>query len=136
MVEKIEVRVLKEQLREAREEVTETKLELQEAKVDSLLMEDFKENVNDQLNQYDESLTNAKKLLKRTFPLRRVMKHTRKRNLWLQAERRKLKGQVKDLEEHLEMIQAKLKKKGLKITIINEPEGVQVPTAKGEGSKA
>ena len=61
--------MLKEQLREAREEVIEAKLEFQEAKVDRKLMEDFKEKVNEQLNQYDESLTNFKKLLKMTLPL-------------------------------------------------------------------
>ena len=97
MVEKTEVQVLKEQLREAREEVIEIKLELQEAKVDRKVMEYFKEEVNDQLNQYDKSLTNAKKLLKRTLPLRRVMKHTRKRKLLLQSKRKNLKGWVKEL---------------------------------------
>ena len=36
----------------------------------------------------------------------------------------------------MEMIHSELKKKGLKITIINEPEEIQPPTAKGEASKA
>ena len=53
MVEKTEVWVLKEHLREAREEVIEIKLELQEAKVDRKLLEYFNEEVNDQLNQYE-----------------------------------------------------------------------------------
>ena len=87
--------MLKQQLRKAREEVIETKLELQEAKIDRKLMEEFKEKVNEKINQYDDSFTNPKKLLKRTLPLRRVMKHTRKRNIWLQVERKKLKIQVK-----------------------------------------
>ena len=99
-------------------------------------MEYIKEKVNEKLNQYDESLTNTKKLLKKTLPLRREMKHTRKRNLWLQAKRKNLKDQVKEIEEQLEMIQGELKKKGLKITVINEREGIQVPTAKRESSKA
>ena len=43
----------------------------------------------------------------------------------LQAKRRSLKNQVKDLQEQMEMIQAKLKKRGLKITVINEPKDIQ-----------
>ena len=113
------MQVLKEKLREDKEEVIETKLELQEAKVDINLMEYFKEKVHQQLSQYDESLTNAKKLLKMTLPLRRVMKHTRNRNIWLQSERKKLKSQVKELEDQMEMIQSELKKRGLKMIMIN-----------------
>ena len=130
MFEKTEVQALKEQLREAREEVVEIKLKSQEAKVDRKLMEDFKEEVNDKLNQYDQSLTNAKKLLKRTLPLRRVMKQNKKRNLWLQSERKKLKGKVKELEDQMEMIQKELKKRGLKIKVINELKEMQSSTVK------
>ena len=97
-IEKTEVHLLKEKLREAMLEVIETKLELEEAKLDRKMVDEFKEKVNKQINHYDESLTNANKLLKRTLPLRRVMKHTRKRNIWLQTERKKLKGRVKELE--------------------------------------
>ena len=99
-------------------------------------MEYFNEEVNDQLNQYDESLTNAKRLLKRTLPLRRVMKNTIKRNLWLQSERKNLEGQVKELEDQMEMIQEELKKRGLKIKVINEPEEVQPSSAKDGVPKA
>ena len=98
-------------------------------------MEDFKEEVNDQLSQYDQSLTNAKNLLKRALPLRRVMKHTRKINLWLHSKRKKLKGKVKELEDQMEMIQVELKKRGLKIKVINEPEEMQPSTAKDEVPK-
>ena len=136
MVEKTKVQVLKDQLREAREEVIEIKLELHEAMVDIKLMEYFKEEVNDQLNQYDESLTNAKNLLKRTLPLRRVMKHTRKRKFWLQFEKKKLKSQVKELEDQMDMIESELKKRGLKIKVINEPEEMHPPTARDEVPKA
>ena len=67
--EKTELQLLKEQLIEAMEEVIETKLELEEAKLDMKMIEEFKEKVNEKINQYYESLTNAKKLLKRTLPL-------------------------------------------------------------------
>ena len=135
-VEKTEVQLLKEQLRESREEVIETKLELEEAMLDRKIMEEFKEKVNEQINHYDYSSTDAKNLLKRTLSLCKGMKHTRKRNIWLQEKRKKLKIQVKDLEEQMEMIQSELKKQGLKITVIDEPEETQAPTAKGEASKA
>lgn len=114
----------------------ETKLELEEGKLDKKMMEEFKEKVNEKINHYDETFANAKKLLKITLLLCRVMTHTRKRNIWLQAERKKLKIQVKYLEEHMEMIQLKLKKKGLKITVIDEPMETEAPTTKGEASKA
>ena len=43
----------------------------------------------------------------------------------LQDERRSVKNQVKDLQEKMEMIQDELKKRGLKITVINEPKDIQ-----------
>ena len=85
-------------MREAREEFIEANLELEEAKLERKMVEEFKEKFNEKISHYDEALTNAKKLLKRTLPLRRVMKHTRKRNIWLQEERKKLKSKVKELE--------------------------------------
>ena len=42
-----------------------------------------------------------------------MMTHTRQRNLWLQAERRNIKRQVKELKENMEMMKTKLEKKGL-----------------------
>ena len=53
VIEKTELQLLKANLREAKEEVIETKLELEEAKLDKKMVEEFKENVNDQINHYD-----------------------------------------------------------------------------------
>ena len=58
---------------------------------------------------------NLEKMLKRTLPLHRMMKHMCKRNRWLQADMRRLQGEVRALETQIEMIQAELLKKGLKI---------------------
>lgn len=68
------------------------KLELKEAKVDRQLMDDIGKEMKEQLDKYDRSFPNAKKMLKRSLPLRRVVKITKKRNLWLHSERKKLKG--------------------------------------------
>ena len=70
-----------------------------------------------------KSMDNAKRLLKRTQPLRGVVKHTRKMNLYLQAKNIALKDQVEDLQEQLDMIQVELEKKGPRMRVVEELMG-------------
>ena len=49
------------------------------------------------------------------------MKHIRKMNLHIQSKNRTLKDQVKDLQEQLELIHEELEKKGLNMTVVEEP---------------
>ena len=49
------------------------------------------------------------------------MKHIRRINLHLKSRNGKLKDQVKDLQEQLELIHEELEKKGLKMTVVEEP---------------
>ena len=97
-------------------------------------MVDFEKEMKEHLDKYDKTLSNANKTLKRSLPLRRVVKNTRKRNLWLQSERKNLKGQVKELEDQMDMIQEELNKRGLKIRLVDEPE-VQPIVAEDEVPK-
>lgn len=76
-----------------------------------------------QLSSVSNSMDNVKRLMKRTQPLRLVVKHTKKMNLHLIAENRSLKGQVEDLQEQLDLIQDELEKKGLRMEVVEEPIG-------------
>ena len=125
VVEKSEMELLTEQLREAREEIIELKLDAEKHKTEIISFDQMMDKWNIELSIFKGSISDAKRLLKRTQPLRVLAKHTRKRNMHFQAERRSLKNQVKDLQEQMEMIQAELKKRGLKITVINEPKDIQ-----------
>ena len=75
----------------------------------------MKEDISKQLEFYNKVEDESGRMLKRTLPLHKMMKHLCKRNRWLQTERRRLQRQVKALETQIEMIQAELLKKGLKI---------------------
>ena len=46
-----------------------------------------------------------------------MLEHMDRRNSWLQADRRSLQEQVAALESHIEMIEAKLKRRELKIIL-------------------
>ena len=69
--------------------------------------------MKDQVTHFENSIGKAKNMLKRTQPLRIMMSHTRKRNLWLQSERRILQRQVKELKEYMELMKTKSEKKYL-----------------------
>ena len=53
--------------------------------------------------------------------LRKEVNHVIRMNLHLKYSNRKLKDQVKDLQEQLELIHEELAKKGLNMTIVEEP---------------
>ena len=53
--------------------------------------------------------------------LRKEVKHVKIMNLHLKYTNKKLKDQVKDLQEQLELIHEELEKKGLKMTVVEEP---------------
>ena len=55
------------------------------------------------------------------MPLRKGVKHVRIMNLHLKYSKKKLKDQVKYLQDQLELIHEELEKKGLKMTVIEEP---------------
>lgn len=87
------MKIVQEQLREPSEEVFEVKSKLKESMVDRQLMENFVKEMKEQLDKYDKTFSNAKKMLKISL----VLQNIRKRNLWLYSERKKLKGKVKEL---------------------------------------
>lgn len=89
----------------------------------------FQERSKQEINFYDEPIESSKKMLKRTLPLHIKMKHNMRRNKWLQVERRKLQTQVKELEIEMEMVQIELKKKCLKMILVDEPAGDETTTS-------
>ena len=84
-----------------------------------MIFEEFKQDISKQVNYYNEVADRSGKILKRTFPLQRMMKHLCKINRWLQVERRMLQDQAKDLEVQIQMIQDEILKIGLKFIIVN-----------------
>ena len=68
-----------------------------------------------------KTLDNTEKLIKWTQTLRGEFKHIRKMNLHLQSKNRTLKDQFKYLQDQLELIHEELEKKGLKMTVVEEP---------------
>lgn len=88
---------------EARQEVIETKL----------LFNELEEYMSKKLDFYETIGEEDRKLVKRTMPLHRMMKHMYRRKNWLQAVMKKLQGYVKALETQIEMIKVVLLKEGL-----------------------
>ena len=80
-----------------------------------LLFKELEEDITKQLDFYENIGEEARKMVKRTLSLHRMMKHMYKRNNWLQADRKNFQGQVKVLETHIEMIKVELAKRNLKI---------------------
>ena len=74
---------------------------------------EVEKKVNDQVTHFEKTIGKAKKLLKKSQPLRIMMTHTRQRNLWLQAQSKSLQRQVKELKVNMEMMKIELEKKGL-----------------------
>jgi len=81
----------------------------------------MKEIWEEQVISVSKTLDNTQKLIKWTHPLRGEVKHIKKMNLYLKCKNRTLKYQVKDLQEQLELIHEELEKKGLKMTVVDEP---------------
>ena len=81
----------------------------------------MKEVWEEQVDSVSNTLYNTQQLIKWTMPLRREVKHVKRMNLHLKSTNRKLKDQVKDLQEQLELIHEELEKKGLKMTVVEEP---------------
>ena len=75
----------------------------------------------DQVTSVSKTLDNTEKLIKWTQPLRGEVKHIKKVNIHLQAKNMTLKDQVKYLDQQLELIHEELEKKGLKMTVVDEP---------------
>ena len=75
----------------------------------------------EQVDSVSKTLGNTQQFIKWTIPLRKEVKHVRRINIRLKATNRKLKYQVKDLQEQLELIHEDLEKKGLKMTVVEEP---------------
>ena len=132
MVEKSEKELLTEQLREAREEIIDLKLEAKKHRFEKMEFNQIMDKWDTELSVFSRSMSDAKRLLKRTQPLRLLAKHTRKMNLHLQAEKRSLQNQVKYLQEKMGMIQDELKKRGLNITVINEHKDTPASNEKGD----
>lgn len=102
--EKSEIEVLQEQLRESRQEVINSKL----------AFEEWQRELSKQIDFYDKTVEKSKKMMKRTLPLHKMLKHMYKRNSLLQANMNKLQRQVKALETQIEMIKAEILKRNLK----------------------
>ena len=81
----------------------------------------MKEVWEEQVDTVSKTLDNKRQLIKWTMPLRKEVKHVRRMNLHFKSTNRKLKDQVKYLQEQLELIHEELEKKGLKMTVVEEP---------------
>ena len=75
----------------------------------------------DQVTSVSKTLENTERLIKWTQPLRGEVKHIKKIKLHLQSKNRALKDKVQDLQEKLDLIHEELEKKGLKMTVVEEP---------------
>ena len=60
-------------------------------------------------------------LIKWTQPLRGEVKYIKKIKFHLQTKNMALKDNVQDLQEQLDLIHVELEKKGLKMTMVEEP---------------
>ena len=81
----------------------------------------MKEVWKQQVDSVSKTLDNTQELIKWTIPLRKEVKHVRRMNIHLKDTNRNLKDQVKDLQEQIELIHEELDKKGLKMTVLEEP---------------
>ena len=91
MVGKSETKQLRE-AREAREEILELKLEAEKHRSEKIEFDQMMKKWDNQLSSVSESMSNAKRLLKRTQPLRIVAKHTKNMIMHLQAKKRSLQN--------------------------------------------
>ena len=75
----------------------------------------------ERVTSVSKTLDNTEKLIKWTQPLRGEVKHIKWIILQFQSKNRALKDQVEDIQEQLDLIQMELEKKGLKMTVVEEP---------------
>lgn len=121
VIEKIEFELLEEQLRLANHEIVVMRKEERKHNVQKVQFENMKEVWEEQVDIVSKTLDNTQQLIKWTMPLRKEVKNVRRMNLHMKSTNIKLKDQVKDLEEQLELIHEELEKKGLKMTVVEEP---------------
>ena len=118
---KLEIETLKEQLKEAGKEISVLKQEAKKHKDEKVQFEQMRKIWEDQVTSVSKTQDNTEKLIKWTQPLRGEVKHIKKINLHLQSNKRALKDKVQDLEKQLELIHEEVEKKGLKMTVVEEP---------------
>ena len=104
----------------ANHEITVSKKEAWKHNFQKVQFEKMKEIWEEQVNSVSKTLDDTQQLIKWTMPLRKEVKHVRRMNLHQKYSNRKLKDQVKDLQEKLELIHEELEKKGLKMTVVEE----------------
>ena len=83
----------------------------------------MKEVWEGQVDSISETLDNTEQLFKWTIPAIKEAKFVRIINTHLRATNKRIKDQVKDLQEQLELIHDELQSKGIKMTVIEEPIG-------------
>lgn len=103
------------------EEISVLKKEAKKHRAEKVYFEKMRIIWEDQVTSVSKTLDNTEKLIKGTQPLSEEVKHIKKVNFHLQPKNRALKDKVKYLEEKLELIHEELDKKGLKMTVVEEP---------------
>ena len=111
---------MEEKLKVVKDELYVTKKELEGYNKYREMIDEVEKKVNEQVNHFEISIAKAKNLLKRTQHLCIIVSHTRKRNLCLQAEKRSLQRQVKELKEEMELMKIESKKGDLERGIMNK----------------
>ena len=108
-------------MKEGGKEISVLKQEARNHRDEKVQFEKMRKIWEDQVTSVSKTLDNTKKLIKWNQPLRKEVKQIKKVNLHLQSKNRTLKDQVKDLQEQLELIHEEIEKKGLKMTVVEEP---------------
>ena len=103
------------------DEISVLNKEARNHKVQKVQFEKMKQIWEEQVNSVSKTLDNTQKLIKWTQPLRGEVNHIIKMNLHLKSKNKTLKDQVKDLQDHFELIHEELEKKGLKMILVDEP---------------
>ena len=122
-MEKTELQLLEEKLKLANLEIAIMKREARKHFVAKIQFEKMKGIQEEQVDTISKTLDNTQQLIKWTIPVRKEEKHVRRMNTHLKATNRRLRNQVKDLQEKLELIHDELHNKGLKMTMLEEPIG-------------
>ena len=99
VIEKIEFKLLEEQLRLVNHEIAVMKKEYRKHNIQKVQFEKMKEVWEEQVDSVSKTLDNTHQLIKWTMPLRKQVKHVRRMNMNLKYTNKKLKDQVKDLQE-------------------------------------
>ena len=102
-------------------EIVVLKKEARKHNVQKVQFEKMKEIWEEKVDSVSKTLDDTQKLIKWTMTLRKEVNNVRIMNPHLKSSNRKLKDQFKDLQEQLELIHEELEKKGLKMTVVEEP---------------